>query len=47
MDAVQKQNAFESFLAQQDGKSWSEALDILLPLVHPVDHQMIAGSSRP
>ena len=37
MDAVQKQNAFESFLAQQDGKSWSEALDMLLPLVHPVD----------
>ncbi len=37
MDAVQKQNAFESFLAQQDDKSWSEALDILLPLVHPVD----------
>ena len=37
MDAVQKQNAFESFLAQQDEKSWSEALDILLPLVHPVD----------
>ena len=37
MDAVQKQSAFESFLAQQDEKSWSEALDILLPLVHPVD----------
>ncbi len=37
MDAVQKQNAFESFLAQQDDQSWSEALDILLPLVHPVD----------
>ncbi len=37
MDAVQKQCAFESFLAQQDEKSWSEALDILLPLVHPVD----------
>ena len=37
MDAVQKQNAFEAFLAQQDDKSWSEALDILLPLVHPVD----------
>ncbi len=37
MDANQKPNAFESFLAQQDDKSWSEALDILLPLVHPVD----------
>ena len=37
MDAVQKQDAFESFLAQQDEKSWGEALDILLPLVHPVD----------
>ena len=37
MDAVQKQNAFECFLAQQNDKSWSEALDILLPLIHPVD----------
>ena len=31
------QNTFESFLAQQDEKSWREALNILLPLAHPVD----------
>ncbi len=34
---VQEQNTLESFLAQQDEKSWSEALDIVLPLVHAVD----------
>jgi ferredoxin len=37
MDAVQKQSTLESFLAQQDEESWSEALTLLLPLVHPVD----------
>jgi ferredoxin len=31
------QNTLESFLAQQDEESWSKALNILLPLVHPVD----------
>ncbi len=37
MDAVQEQSTLESFLAHQDEKSWREALDTLLPLIHPVD----------
>ena len=36
MHAVKK-NTFDSFLAQHDERSWCQALDILLPLIHPVD----------
>ncbi|MDA2932830.1 (2Fe-2S)-binding protein [Acidobacteria bacterium AH-259-D05] len=36
MEAVKK-NTFDSFLAQHHETSWCEALDILLPLIHPVD----------
>ena len=36
MDTVQ-QNTFDSVLAQHDERAWSEALDLLLPLIHPVD----------
>ncbi|MCZ6877534.1 MAG: hypothetical protein O7G29_05270 [Acidobacteria bacterium] len=36
MDTVQ-QNTFESILAQHDERAWCEALDFLLPLIHPVD----------
>ncbi len=36
MDAVQ-QNTYDSVLAQHDERAWCEALDLLLPLIHPVD----------
>ena len=36
MDAVEN-NTFDLFLTQLDDSSWSEALDSLLPLIHPVD----------
>jgi ferredoxin len=36
MDAVET-NTFDSFLAKLDNSCWSEALDRLLPLIHPVD----------
>ena len=37
MDTVPRRKIFDTFLAQQDEKSWREALDTLLSLVHPVD----------
>ncbi len=36
MDTVES-NAFDSFLVEFDDISWSEALDVLVPLIHPVD----------
>ncbi len=36
MDTVQ-QDTFDSVLAQHDERAWCEALDLLLPLIHPVD----------
>ncbi|MDA2936793.1 (2Fe-2S)-binding protein [Acidobacteria bacterium AH-259-A15] len=35
--AAVKKNTFDSFLAQHDERSWCEALDSLLRLIHPVD----------
>ena len=36
MEAVDK-SSFDSSLAQFDDHAWSQALDVLLPLIHPVD----------
>ena len=36
MDAVDK-NSFDSFHTRLDDHAWAEALDALLPLIHPVD----------
>ena len=38
MDAVET-NTFDSFLAQLDDSSWAEALDSLVPRIHPVDQE--------
>ncbi len=36
MDAVER-NTFDLFFDQFDDNSWSDALDSVLPLIHPVD----------
>ena len=40
MDTVQP-NTFDAVLAQHDERAWSEALDLLLPLIHPVDQDAV------